>query len=256
MGTVMNGTRLNLLLKGHVRLEYRKVTGSTSDDAKTLVSSGVAVPIAVVATEQTKGRGRRGNSFSSPPGGIYLTLAVSAAPITRGMELITSAIALRICEVLEETYAVEPGIKWVNDVYLEGRKLCGILVERVCGADEAGVVLIGVGLNCLARPDFEGGVRPISLAEVVPEESIDSETLCARLIRTLLDLTGTDIFAAEVVEGCARRSTLIGKRVLLTHDGARLEGTAIALDERGRLIVDLGDACLTLDSAASNVRLA
>lgn len=254
----LDSLRLSRLLgvESTVTLVYHDVTVSTSNDARALVARGQEVPFLVVAGEQTGGRGRRGNAFSSPKGGLYLTLAIPATPIERDVGLLTSAVANVVCEVLEELFALTPGIKWVNDVYVEGGKLCGILVEGVRTGHGDGVALIGVGMNCLARPAVTGDVRPIALGDIVPRERIDLETLCVRIVRSIVSATRVGLDAREVVSGCRDRSILLGRRIAFNHEGKQLEGMAQAIDEQGRLVVDLGGATCCLDSAACNVRLA
>lgn len=117
---------------------------STNDLAKAMARDGAPHGSAVLAWRQTAGRGRLGRAFSSPEGGVYLSVVLRPeAPPERLLHL-TPVLAVAACDAVEAVSGVRPGCKWVNDLMLDGRKLAGILVEISGGAMIAG---IGVNVN-------------------------------------------------------------------------------------------------------------
>src|SRR5262245_59001114 len=103
---------------------------STNDIARELAQSGESEGIAVLARQQSAGRGRQGRSWSSPPDqGLYVSLVLRPDILPADSSVITLAAAVAVAETLEQDYRIPPDIKWPNDVMARGRKICGILVE-------------------------------------------------------------------------------------------------------------------------------
>ena len=242
----MDASRLGQLLGGCVPLVYEEQTGSTNDDAKALALAGRA-PVLVVAGSQTAGRGRRGNTFLSPEGGIYMSLAMPAP--SESLELFTSFAGVCACEALEETQGLHAGIKWVNDVYVGGRKLAGILVERV-----GEYAIVGIGVNGSVAPAVGGDVEASCLAEHVRD--VDPESLCVEIARRLLEGARGGIDYARTIGECRRRSVLIGEEVLYQVAGEVRRGTAADIAGDGALIVLSSAGAERLTSAACNIRVA
>lgn len=113
----------------------------------------------LLAEEQTQGRGRLGRSFHSPKGGIYMSLILRPQMTLTDATLITTMAALAVCQAIEELTPVRPEIKWVNDLLVDGKKICGILTEAVSDWESGRVesVVVGVGLN----------FRPVSFPEEI-----------------------------------------------------------------------------------------
>ena len=104
----------------------------------------------VVAMEQTAGRGRRGREFYSPKGsGIYLSVILEPKGTLEGSLLITTAAATAVYKAVKEVCGVKLGIKWVNDLYKDNRKVCGILTEAVTDFESGNIefAIVGIGLN-------------------------------------------------------------------------------------------------------------
>ncbi|MGE0193511.1 MAG: biotin--[acetyl-CoA-carboxylase] ligase [Planctomycetota bacterium] len=131
-------------------VEHQPVVTSTHDIAAARLRAGASPPLVVVADEQTAGRGREGRRFHSPPGGLYASLLVAASPLVEPAPLVAAA-AVAVAEALEALGARDVEIKWPNDVWIGGRKVSGILLERVEGGERA---LVGIGIN-LARVPLE-----------------------------------------------------------------------------------------------------
>ena len=163
--------------------------GSTNNLAKEAAGKGRSVLIA--ARSQTEGRGRRGRSFFSPPdAGLYFSLTLGwdreELPV-----LVTTMAAVAVARVLEERAGIRAGIKWVNDLYWEGRKICGILTEGVSRPGENGSqsLVVGIGLN-LTRPQ-EGYPEEIrDKAGAIGDQAgdLDRNRLVALIVRELLQM--------------------------------------------------------------------
>jgi BirA family transcriptional regulator, biotin operon repressor / biotin---[acetyl-CoA-carboxylase] ligase len=127
-----------------------RITDSTNARARELIESGAPHGTVVTAAEQTAGRGRQGRTWTSPPGKALLYSAI-LRPLDERHLLLPLAVPLAVCESAEE---LEPGVecqvKWPNDIWIEGRKLAGILIEA---KPQDGWAVIGVGLNLTIAPD-------------------------------------------------------------------------------------------------------
>ena len=148
------------------RLILENVTDSTNNDAKEILKSGFDGTAAIISDKQTSGRGRLGRSFYSPDKkGLYLS-CVFPFEAYDDIMLVTPFAAVAVCKSVEKlTFgAVKPGIKWVNDVYVNGKKACGILTEPVCGENgKIKCVIIGIGVN-LTENDFPDELKNIAVS--------------------------------------------------------------------------------------------
>ena len=122
----------------HCPLEpiYYATVDSTNTEAKRLLNAGYRGNFLVVADEQTAGRGRQGKQFYSPRGtGIYMTVVVHHGRRLQDAVSVTTAAGVAVCRAIEELTDKHPQIKWVNDVYIDDKKICGILTEAVVGME-------------------------------------------------------------------------------------------------------------------------
>lgn len=145
----------------------------------------------LIADRQTAGRGRRGRSFFSPGStGLYMSLLLRPDLSPGDAALITPAAAVAAARAVDRCFGVEAGIKWVNDLYLNGKKICGILAESAfTDARLLGYTVLGVGVN-LAPP--EGGF-PEELTDIVgaienTARPGDRERLASAFLREFLEL--------------------------------------------------------------------
>lgn len=139
-----------------VRVVYKEETGSTNEDAD-ILSSDCDVPVLVIANKQNKGRGRRGRDFFSPAGsGLYMSLALFGAAGLMKTVKVTAVAAVAVAQAIDKVVfdGTETSlIKWVNDIYVDERKVCGILSEALLpGGGRDGRIVIGMGIN-VYEPD-------------------------------------------------------------------------------------------------------
>ncbi len=127
---------------------WHATTGSTNDDARALASDGAAHGTLVLAESQNAGRGRRGAAWIAPPGtSLLCSVVLRPALPPEHWPRLTHVCALAVCEALEALRDVPPPqIKWPNDIFLSGNKVCGILVESVLAARD-GFAIAGLGVN-------------------------------------------------------------------------------------------------------------
>jgi BirA family biotin operon repressor/biotin-[acetyl-CoA-carboxylase] ligase len=126
-------------------LKFKKID-STNKKAKELAKEGFEPWTVILAKEQTGGYGRKGNLWHSPKGGLYFSVILPKLKI-EDLEVLTNLAAFIVAKILKENFEIEPFIKLPNDVYLEGKKVCGILVENVILGGEIKNSVIGIGLN-------------------------------------------------------------------------------------------------------------
>jgi len=119
---------------------------STNNEAKRKVLNNELSKGLLVADSQTNGRGRVGRVFFSPTSGIYMTYIFTPKSLDNAYHATTKA-GYAVYKSIRELYGIEPKIKWVNDVYLDGRKVCGILAEAVTNGINSGAVVVGIGIN-------------------------------------------------------------------------------------------------------------
>ena len=155
---------------------------STNTELARMASEGAAEGLAIVAEEQTAGRGRLQRAWSSPKGaGLYFSMLLRPAIPVDQWPLITFMAALAVGDALREAAGVQTDIKWPNDLLSGERKICGILAETI---DTPGgrAVIIGVGINL--RPDaFPGGASVLEATGLQPDREAILAALLSALVR-------------------------------------------------------------------------
>ena len=184
----------------------------------------------VLADRQTAGRGRLGRSFFSE-GGLYFSIAVPAGSFSLPAELLTTAAAAAVCRAAERE-GFDAKIKWVNDILLDGKKVCGILAEALSEGDTVLGYVVGIGVN-IGKPDF-----PEEIADIAGALSGDTQ-----LKFKLFEKIRQNFYAAlgespqKLISYCTVKSCVIGRKIRY-FGAANGSGTAAGLAENGGLIVD------------------
>ncbi len=237
-----------------VKIISKSVTVSTNTDARELILSGECGDILITADSQSGGRGRQGKSFLSPEGGLYMTLAMRCGyPISEAVS-VTSCAAVAVCRAIEEVCGIVCGIKWVNDIYLGGGKLAGILVESVndYGRMVSEYLIIGIGVNIDHSPEIvDASYNAVSLAEHGADVSRDR--LCHAIARHLLGIRENGFDFGRYIDEYRSRSVVLGHEITFTQNGQSYDGKAVGIDSRGGLIVESGGVQTTLDSGEISV---
>ncbi|MDD5952624.1 MAG: biotin--[acetyl-CoA-carboxylase] ligase [Oscillospiraceae bacterium] len=218
-----------------------KSVDSTNNEVKRLAVSGGKHQTVVMAEEQTGGRGRLGRSFYSPPGsGIYLSMLLRPTISTEKSVLVTTAASVAVCRAVEKVTGKPCVIKWVNDVYSGGRKICGILTEAVTNVETGCIesIVLGIGIN------FKG------TAEDFPEEirnkagflfakdtgTITRNQLAAAEITELLKLPD-QLESGSFLPEYRRRSVVLGKQVQVVSSSGTRTALVQDIDDCGGLVV-------------------
>ena len=240
-----------------VSVIHKKSTVSTNSDARELIAQGMDGTVLIVADSQTGGRGRQGKSFLSPEGGLYMTLAYRADVPLSSVIPMTSAAAVGVCRAISDVAGAECGIKWVNDIYYEGKKLAGILVESINDYADmtSDYLIIGIGINMTTAPNVEniGGVTSAALAD--EGYDVEVETLCAKIVGELLAIRNSGYYFPAYIDEYRRRSVVLGREITFTRSGETFSGIAETIGENGELIVRCGDETVVLSSGEISVRV-
>jgi len=201
---------------------------------------------AVVADRQTAGRGRHGRSWYSPSGcNIYLSLGWSFQQPASALTQLPLAVAVTVVRAMQKTGLESAGIKWPNDIQIDGDKLAGILVELRSTGEHQALAVIGIGVN-VRMPDAEAGRSAISQPWTDVWTHLTQppdDGLRNRLCSTLLDelLNGTEQFAKKGFGAFAgdwiRWDVLQGREVTVLGTDEPVAGTARGISKRGGLLV-------------------
>ena len=218
---------------------------STNDLAKELSSAGHGQGTLVLADCQTAGRGRMGRCFQSPDqSGLYMSLVLRPDENQQSPGLLTACAAVAVRRAVFELTGQQTDIKWVNDLYYGGKKLCGILAEGQIGSSVAlETVILGIGINISVpkegyAPEISG--QAISLAEMPGQApTFDRIELCAKIV-SQFEAIYTAFPQKEFLEEYRAASLVLGKRISYQKAGVRYEGLALAIDDEAQLVVETG----------------
>ena len=216
---------------------------STNDEAIRQLAGGRATPFAVLARQQTRGRGRFGRTWhSASPSNIYASFAFRPRVEPERMQTFTLWMGVNVCALLENFTKVAPGIKWPNDILFDGRKAGGMLTEARVDADQIRDLIFGLGLNVNAAADEwpeDLTARAVSLSQLTGA-NFDLNRLAAALVgrvllayRTFTDSDHRDSFA----DLWNRYDVLRGRPVTLLEAGRRHSGIASGVDDEGALLL-------------------
>ena len=231
-------------IKSKIKLDIRETVGSTNDEVKALAIKGEREGYLLVSRSQTKGKGRLGRSFFSPDGtGIYMSLLLRPECKAEETALITTAAAVAVCCALQKIEVSDAQIKWVNDIFLNGKKVCGILTEAGFGSkgNVPDYVVLGVGVNMYApENDFPEELKGIAGAVFAEEK----EGLCNRFIAEFLnaffkfyETLSTRAHIADYREKCF----VIGKEIGVISGDVVTPAIALDIDNNCNLIVQYSD---------------
>jgi BirA family biotin operon repressor/biotin-[acetyl-CoA-carboxylase] ligase len=235
------------------------VTTSTNADVAAAARLGAAEGLVVIAEEQRAGRGRLDRRWQSPARtGLLLSVLLRPDVPASALPLLPLLVGLAAVESVRAVAGVRAGLKWPNDIMVAGRKLGGVLAERLGGVDDASGVVVGIGLNVSTRADE----LPVPTATSVNLEGgvIDREPLAKELLRALerryaafRSASGSPI---SVLPAYRQVCETIGQRVeIQLPEGGAVMGTAVSVDDSGMLVVRDDDGRETARSAGDVVHV-
>jgi BirA family transcriptional regulator, biotin operon repressor / biotin---[acetyl-CoA-carboxylase] ligase len=214
---------------GQRAFDYYPQIGSTNDRALAWLTEGASAGSIVIADEQTQGRGRMGRAWYAPPG-TALMLSYLLRPAPNDLAFVGMMGALAVCETVE-SFGAQVGIKWPNDVQIDGRKLCGILPEASWQDGRLMGALMGIGLN--VRIDFSGTLfeqSAVSLETAVGQ--VDRVEVLVRLLERL-DYWSVRLASDALFDAWRDRLVMLGRRVAIND----ISGLAESVDRQGALLV-------------------
>lgn len=219
-------------------------------------------PSLYIARTQTAGRGRLGRSFHSPAHtGLYMTVAYTTlTPLTEAVG-VTAAAAVAAVTAIENMTAKSPSIKWVNDLYLDGKKLGGILTEAVTRPDGSNRMIVGLGIN-LTTVNFPEGMSVPATCLFGEGEAPDhitafADELAMEIARRLLNRIageGGGLYGEACLHAYRRRLLYVGEEVLCTQGSHRITGTLLGVDDRYGLLLETPEGVLSLSSGEISLR--
>ena len=232
-------------------------TDSTNRIAKELARGGEAEGTMIAANVQSAGRGRLGRSFYSPAGsGIYTSMILRPSLLPEQALRITSCAAVAVARAIEKVTGVSTQIKWVNDVYLNGKKVCGILTEAAFGGDGTRMeyAVLGIGVNVCSMQFPEELAQIATSLENETGQRIDRSRLLAEIWNEFTVLYG-QIEQGTFLEECKARSLVLGKQILVHKPEGSYEAKAVDLNEEGHLLVERNGMVECLYSGEISVRI-
>ena len=219
---------------------------STNSEAERHLAAGARTPLVILAREQTQGRGRRGRTWHSPPAGnLYGTFVFRPRLEPARLQDFTLWMGLNICELTANFCKIEPGLKWPNDLLVNGRKAGGMLTEARIDADEVHDLVFGLGLNLNSRAaDLPRELQrsAISLAEAAGAP-VEVNRFAAALITRVVAAYGQfvdDDYRDKFSALWQRFDVLRSRPVSVTQGDRTVTGTATGIDAEGSLIVRTG----------------
>ena len=266
-GYIINHTKLgyrliktpNLLLPYEVKkglktkfmgkdIHYFKEVDSTNDVAKYLAENGAEEGTVVVAEIQNRGKGRRGKTWISPPGGVWMSIILRPdIPPSKAPQL-TLVTGVAVAETLKKELNLDVGIKWPNDILIGNKKVCGILTEVNASINNVNYIIVGIGIDMnvdvpLLPPDLQKGATSL-------KNELDTEINGAILVQKfLLNLEKLySQFTAgkfpDILNEWRFLSKTIGSKVEVRTRGKTIRGDAVGINKDGILILELDDGSL------------
>lgn len=250
-------SRLNLSLLGEVT--------STNELMKEEAKSAAPEGRVIIAFSQTHGKGRLGRTFFSPGGsGLYISVLLRPKMPAAKALMITAAAAVAVAEAVEKISGKAAGIKWVNDIYIDGRKLCGILTEASMNIEGGALdyAVLGVGINVYSPAGgFPDELKEKACCLLETEERGAKERIAAEVLTRFFKLYDDINLPAQsdshpkFLSEYKRRSVLTGKEVTVVRSGKEETALALSIDDDCRLIIRTAEGDLPLSSGEVSVRL-
>jgi BirA family transcriptional regulator, biotin operon repressor / biotin---[acetyl-CoA-carboxylase] ligase len=218
-------------------LLYHPEVKSTNETAREIAST-CENGTTVLAEVQTGGRGRLSRSWRSPPGGVWMSLVLKPEIALVHAYRINMAISVAIARTLFQLYGLNAGIKWPNDILVNGRKLCGILMEVSAETDRLEYAVVGIGINANINVDeFPSDWNATSLSM-----ETGSQVSRNQLIQTLLreiENAYAQMSTPKIASEWRERSVTLGRHVRITNSEGDIEGSAVSLGDDGALFIRL-----------------
>ena len=246
-------------IKNKIKIDIRECVGSTNDEVKKLALQGEKEWCVLLSRCQTQGKGRLGRSFFSPDStGVYMSILLRPHCKPEEAVLITTAAAVAVCRSLEGL-GVNPQIKWVNDIFVNNKKVCGILTEAGFSSGEhyPDYVVLGVGINMYEpEGDFPEDLKSVAGAVFFEEKEECCNKFVAEFINYFYDFYGNLLSRSHITE-YRNKCFVLGKEINVISQGNVTSAKDLDVDENCNLSVEYsnGEKSL-LSSGEISVRVA
>jgi len=232
-------------------IEILDIAASTNDIARERAENGCREGLIVLAGSQTSGKGRAGRSFVSPPGGLYMSVVLRPKVPPGQASALPLMAGLAVSKSISSSLMVPSRLKWPNDVLIDGRKVCGILVESSIKGEKLEYAIIGIGVNANMTlkdlppelSDIAGTLMDTSGA-IVDIEELLRDLVCFLEILYKRFLEG-DI--AGILDDWTERSETIGREVKVNALDGWIEGKALGVDQSGALLLSVEGSLRRID---------
>jgi len=210
-------------------IRYFDIIDSTNTYAKTIAGTAKDKTV-IVADSQTKGRGRMGREFHSPEdNGIYMSIIFKKSCLPFDDCLITVATATAVSRAIEKTLGIKTEIKWVNDIFVNKKKVCGILAE---GAGQS--IVVGIGINVKSTEGFPEELKDI--AGALDASDVCRNKLIAAVLREMSAVIKEEILS--ILNYYREKSMVLNKTILYEKNGCSLKGKVTEINSSGNLVVE------------------
>ena len=236
-----------------IPVEVFRTVSSTNTEAKAAALRGMPHGTIIAADGQTAGRGRFGKSFYSPEGtGLYMSVVLKPHKPLSDCTFITMAAAVAITGSLSEICGIDAGIKWVNDIYYNGKKVSGVLTEAISDFESgmAETVIVGVGIN-ITTESFPEDITGVAGSVGVFAER---NRLCADIASRLLELSESGS-REELLRQYRERSVVLGRDIEFVQAGTTRTGRALEIDDSGCLVIETQTGREVLRAGEISVRI-
>ena len=227
----------------HIFDELASTNDTVRQYTRALSGSDPRRAVIVISEKQLSGRGRTGRVFYSPEGGIYMSVMFRPELVPEDLALITPSAAVAVCRALCALTNTDPGIKWVNDIYVSEKKVCGILTESFSAEGELFAVS-GIGINMYEpKEGFPEDIAGRAAAVFGPKEKTDAGLMSRAAGITARELLRTvgGIPERSFADEYRSRSVVTGKDITVIRGEKRIRAFASGIDDDCRLVVKYGD---------------
>ena len=243
----------------NIEIYNYKTISSTNEVAKNLALSGAKHGTVVISEEQTAGKGRLGRSFYSPANtGIYMSIILRPNLTAMDSVLITTSSSVIICEAIKKVTGIDCQIKWINDIYLNNKKVAGILTEASTNFESGTIdyLILGIGINFnQPKDDFPDELKSIASSLFNNNSNnINRNMLCAEIISNILDMIPR-IKNYDFISEYKKRSIVLNQEIIYISSGISSKGKAININCDGSLVVEHDDGSIKiLNSGEVSIR--
>lgn len=195
----------------------------------------------MVAFSQSKGKGRYGRKFFSPENGLYFSYLVNEEMTFQQSQFITPIMGIAVSYAIDEIFGVNTSIKWVNDVLLDGKKICGILTECKVEKNVCLDIVAGVGIN-VYQMDFPEDIKDTAGFITEKKDSDKREDLVIKIMQNFLEYWSED--RDSLVEKYRNKATFIGNEIKVHKNGDYISATAMNINDDFSLKVKYNDGTI------------